>query len=88
MAGLISFWYCHGYSEIASRSKIQVRSPLPVPKTGRCCSQQDDCRFCLPYALAADFANLPYVWHKCKDFVKDGTTISLIYRMATIQART
>ncbi|KAG2501703.1 hypothetical protein HYH03_000204 [Edaphochlamys debaryana] len=31
----------------------------------------------------ADVANLPYVWHKGKDFVKAGTTVSLVYRMAT-----
>ncbi|GFR48894.1 hypothetical protein Agub_g10839, partial [Astrephomene gubernaculifera] len=31
----------------------------------------------------ADVANLPYIWHKGRDFIKDGTPISLVFRMAT-----
>ncbi|KXZ55537.1 hypothetical protein GPECTOR_2g1086 [Gonium pectorale] len=33
----------------------------------------------------ADVVNLPYVWHKGRDFVKAGTPISLVYRMATVE---
>ncbi|GIL79725.1 hypothetical protein Vretimale_12371 [Volvox reticuliferus] len=32
----------------------------------------------------ADVANLPYLWHKGQDFVKDGTPVSLVFRMATV----
>ncbi|GFH14495.1 uncharacterized protein HaLaN_10559, partial [Haematococcus lacustris] len=30
-----------------------------------------------------DPANMPFFWHKGKDFMKGGTAVSLIYRMAT-----
>ncbi|GIL52550.1 hypothetical protein Vafri_8387, partial [Volvox africanus] len=32
----------------------------------------------------ADVANLPYLWHKGRDFAKDGTSVSLVFRMATM----
>ncbi|GLI68096.1 hypothetical protein VaNZ11_012421 [Volvox africanus] len=31
-----------------------------------------------------DVANLPYLWHKGQDFAKDGTSVSLVFRMATM----
>ncbi|EFJ46016.1 hypothetical protein VOLCADRAFT_93817 [Volvox carteri f. nagariensis] len=33
----------------------------------------------------SDVANLPYIWHKGQDFVKDGTSVSLVFRMATTE---
>ncbi|GLC70763.1 hypothetical protein PLESTF_001030700 [Pleodorina starrii] len=33
----------------------------------------------------ADVANLPYIWQKGQDFVKEGASISLVYRMATVE---
>ncbi|KAG2451293.1 hypothetical protein HYH02_003899 [Chlamydomonas schloesseri] len=32
----------------------------------------------------ADVANIPYVWVKGEDFMKNGTPVSLVYRMATV----
>ncbi|KAF5840065.1 hypothetical protein DUNSADRAFT_17800 [Dunaliella salina] len=31
-----------------------------------------------------DPANMPYFWHKGRDFIKEGTPVHLIYRMATV----
>jgi len=31
-----------------------------------------------------DPANMPYFWHKGRDFIKDGTPVHLIFRMATV----
>jgi hypothetical protein len=32
-----------------------------------------------------DLASLPWLWHQGRDFIKAGTEVHLIYRMATVE---
>ncbi len=33
---------------------------------------------------ATDVSNMPFFWHRGADFIKDGTPVKLVYRMATV----
>ncbi|GFH14284.1 uncharacterized protein HaLaN_10311, partial [Haematococcus lacustris] len=58
----------------AQRAMAGVGYPLPATEmTGESSAGLDP----------TDPANMPFFWHKGKDFMKGGTAVSLIYRMAT-----
>eukprot|EP00198_Chlamydomonas_reinhardtii_P002591 XP_001691927.1 predicted protein [Chlamydomonas reinhardtii] len=62
----------------AAAETVRPGDPVPAPPPVRYQPELP-----VPDNLA-DVANIPYLWVKGEDFVKNGTPVSLVYRMATV----
>ncbi|GAX84599.1 hypothetical protein CEUSTIGMA_g12020.t1 [Chlamydomonas eustigma] len=72
------------FAEASSAKRAMLGRGQPLPPQ-QCSEWAVSIEFeLLPDLDPTDISNMPFLWHQGEDFIKEGTAIKLIYRMATM----